>query len=904
MTRIWRSGLLFAISFLQTIFLYSQSRSSLLFADSLTASADSYFLYNLIGVRSTGRTVSLAIHPPAGWKLVGAPVRTNPANGDSLSYFPITLIRQSSASAEFTRVGLQVKLEGVDSNAFSVDSFFYIRANAVRQFSVSSPQSSINIFKDDKKVLLPVLIRNRGTTSENYHITVKSPTLTEALKYKVSLRPGVDSLCSFPFYISRAGWKGTQKVLVSVADETDIFYSIPFTVSSLQKDSKVHATPFADFPANLEVGIMLADKQLTYYGAARASWSFPEGNLDFSFRSKLYGFANTLERNYFSMQLNRKKLHLSLGQLSATQHFFSYGRGAKAVFTFSPSAELGTQIIFHTLPGVFTNNSFSVWYQKQKASRNRLYRIAANFDTPKGLQEYLFFHENEWVFKQKTRLTLMAAVGWEQFLRLLVSTDGKPALGGGYRFVRNGKLVEWISNWQQFPRFFPGIEKGLTNHQHQFRWIRKDSYIDLFYTYNRTVNSILTDTIYYTDAFRFNIEKGGIRMGYRKGQLDFSFSTGLLAQTGLAVSQLPRYQFGEVFFSLMTKTGSRFSFKSLFGYADNQQISSSVFISNTTISYQRKGSGIRAFFLQQPLLKDSTIKVLLRINRTLLVSPFISFKIGKQVGVNLRYSASKTRFDRGITSSAALNASWRQPATGWELAFSGTFPFSRSAAPSILGVNIPFFTISVKKALRVPLFLKKRYHRLSVVSYEDVNSNKHYDSTDRLLPGIKARVNKEDFMTGADGSFHWRNIDTGYYQVTLTNPAVYRGLLPPPDAELAFTLQADKKIMIPFSKSCVVSGVVRIELDDHSTQTVSPEHVLVKAIDSTGKEYATLTNEKGSYFINLPAGQYTVTLNPEAYHGTIKPVTLFFRVDLRQRQEEEVNFLLREKKRPVRLLKQ
>jgi hypothetical protein len=85
-------------------------------------------------------------------------------------------------------------------------------------------------------------------------------------------------------------------------------------------------------------------------------------------------------------------------------------------------------------------------------------------------------------------------------------------------------------------------------------------------------------------------------MGYRKDQLDFSLSTGLLEQTGLAVSQLPRYQFGEIFFSLMNKTGSRFSFKSLIGYADNQQISSSVFISNTTISYQRKGSGIRAFF--------------------------------------------------------------------------------------------------------------------------------------------------------------------------------------------------------------------------------------------------------------------------------------------------------------------
>lgn len=919
MSRIRQGIILLSLWFVSFQSLIGQSRPSFFFSDSLTATEDSYFIYNLIGVRCPGRAVSLSIRPPAGWKLVGTPFRDSPASSDSVSYFPIALMRQVGASADFTRVILHMQFSGAGSDTdsmdrsltssisasmnISIDTFFLIRASAIRQFAVSTPQNAIDVGEGEQKVFVPILIKNKGTTTEHYRIAITSSLLAAPLVYKVRLGPGIDSLCNIPVTIPRVASKGSQRLLARVSDETGTVYSLPITVSSLRENYKAHATPYTDFPAELETGIMLTDKQLTYFGAVKGSWSIPQGSVDFSFRSKQYGFANTLERNVFFLQAYRKGLNISFGQLSASQHFFSYGRGIKVVTKVSSSTELGAQMILRSLPGTFSNNFFSVWWQEQKSAKRFHYKVAANFDVKKGLNEYLFFHENEWVINQKMRLTLSAGLGWEQFLRIPVSTNGKPGLGGGYRFLRNGKRFEWISTWQHFPTFFPGIDKGLTNHQHQVRWLIKQTYVDLFYTNNFIVNTILTDTVYYTDAFRFNIKKIGIRTGYRNDQLDLSFSTGLLEQTGVAAAQLPRYQFGEVFFSFTTKEGGRFNIKSLMGYADNEQIDRPVFIHNTSFSYQRKGSGVRAFFLQQPVLKDSTIKVLLRMNQTLLIGPFVSFRLWKQVGVNLRYSVSKTRFDSKITSSASLNASWRQPSRGWELAFSGTFPFSRSMAPAMLGVNIPFFSLSIKKSLRVPILFKRRYHRLDVVAYEDANSNKNFDSGDRLLPGVKVRVNKEDFVTGIEGAFHWRNIDTGFYRLTVMNPSAHRGLLPPPDSALAFVFQSNKEIMIPFSKSCVVSGKVRIELDDHSTQVVSPEHILVKAIDSSGTEYSTLTDEQGSYFINLPAGLYTVTLNQEAFSGTIKPVTPFYRVDLRSRLEAEVIFLLREKKRPIRFLK-
>jgi hypothetical protein len=95
-----------------------------------------------------------------------------------------------------------------------------------------------------------------------------------------------------------------------------------------------------------------------------------------------------------------------------------------------------------------------------------------------------------------------------------------------------------------------------------------------------------------------------------------------------------------------------------------------------------------------------------------------------------------------------------------------------------------------------------------------------------------------------------------------------------------------------------------MSLDEYSTFKMDLSQILVKAIDSTGREFAALTNENGDYFINVPAGQYTVTLNPEAFTDSIRPVTLYQQIDLRNAVEATINFVLQERRRPMRLLKQ
>ena len=881
-----------------------QPGSTIFFKDSLSITEESYFLYNRIALRLNGLSATMQVQPPMGWKLLGTPLYSIAASSDSVSLISLTLIRQPGASAEFSPVRIRLESAVLSAQRSVLDTFFFIRAPAIHSFSVSVPQFAIEVPADAKKVVLPLKVWNKGTTFGQYRISLKTPFYEDPMLFTLRLHPGADSVVEYLMALPVGAMRNSPRLLFSVSDSTGMIQSVPISLTTPRNSSKAHASPFADFPTELETGVMMVDNQYSYYGAATASWSLKEGSVDLSFRSKLYGPLNTLERNVFTAQFNRKRWDLTLGQLNSIQHFFSYGRGLRALYRISPTYQLGAQAILHTVPATFTNNTFSVWLQRRTASASSVFRTVVNSDVKKGLDEYLLSFETAWQFDQATQVKLNVAAGWERFLRVPVITDGVIAPGGGYSVQRNGKNLEWSSSWQRFPASFPGVDKGLQTHLHQVRWVRKRGYLDLFYSYNSVISSLLTDTVYLSDVFRFNSEKSGIRFGRREKMLDFSLSTGWLRQTGVSAALLPSYNYAEIFFSSTSTLGRSVSVKSLLGYANDRLVSRPVFIYNTTISYRLKSSGLRAYFLQVPVLKDSAVKVVVRLNRALSVSPYVGFRLWKRVALQFRYNLSKTRFDDRINTSAGMTASWQQPQKGWQLSFSGTYPFSRSAAPGLLGTSFPFFNVSVKKSLRIPFPLKRRYHDLTVTTYADQNGNKRFDSLDQLLSGIGVTVGKDNFVTGPAGSFRFKNMDTGHYRISIGATGANRGWLPPSDNDLSLTMSSSQKVMIPFSKSCVITGCVRIELDAYSTQIIEPDHILVKATDSTGKEFSALTNAEGEYFINVPAGVYTVSLNPAAFTGSIRPVVLHQSVDLRITQEATVNFVLQEKRRSLRLLKQ
>ncbi|HBB58062.1 MAG TPA: hypothetical protein DCZ87_05245, partial [Chitinophagaceae bacterium] len=314
---------------LRSFFATAQQDHAISFSDSLTIAEHSYFLYNLVRVKSTGRFVTASVFPPTGWRLLGDTAITAPVNSDSVAYIPITLIKQTGASSIFHPVKLRVGIQGVNQ---MVDTFFFVRARAIDDFSVTTPQESIDILQDAKGVTVPLLIKNKGTTAGLYRVTVRQTGSSFDEHFMLRLPPGADSLlpCRIAVVLNR--WQGQQKLIIKVNDSTGIVQSLPLTLTRLNPTGKLHATRYGDFPAVVETGVMSVGKQFSYYGAFQGSIPLRQGGIDLNFRSKLYGMANTLERNVFMAHVRQGRWDVAVGQLSEIAHFFSYGRGLRAQY--------------------------------------------------------------------------------------------------------------------------------------------------------------------------------------------------------------------------------------------------------------------------------------------------------------------------------------------------------------------------------------------------------------------------------------------------------------------------------------------------------------------------------------------------------------------------------------------
>jgi hypothetical protein len=130
----------------------------------------------------------------------------------------------------------------------------------------------------------------------------------------------------------------------------------------------------------------------------------------------------------------------------------------------------------------------------------------------------------------------------------------------------------------------------------------------------------------------------------------------------------------------------------------------------------------------------------------------------------------------------------------------------------------------------------------------------------------------------------------------------YPGLIPPVRNTIVLGNQ-DKDILLPFRKERVVFGKVSIVADSYAGTKFSPDNVLVKAVDSTGKKFSTLTDSIGAFSLSLPAGRYTVSLNEEAFKGALRPMQASFIVDISMDFSSEVNFTLVQRKREIRMRK-
>lgn len=873
--------------------------SILQFSDSLQGGDSTALLHVKLKIHFTDTVdfnALLHIQPPNGWRLVGGSRIHLTNKVDSI--VRITLLQTRFATSKWSSVKVQL----YDSvNKQCLDTFFSIRAPWRADFQLISTDSLIEIADTTRFAAIRIRIINKGSVEGTYQVTIKRNAQVFSTIQLPLVLAGTDTTLYVPLLLPRTFQESQLRLQVYVVDNYAHSRTFPFSVVRRFSELKINASPYSLQNFTLESGLFLLEKKLYHFHEIRTVMQTREGGLHFSFRTRTFGQQLSVERNILTLDYEGKNVKLLVGQLSDNAHFFAYGRGLN--FQFNPTSRQawGGKLILRNDKTIYTNNSLQLFGRHQQRSIWFSHLLAFDLDRVRGTHGYLMYHELSWNQAQRISTKVNISAGIEEFKKINVFHNGDLGLGIGSALFLKLPHWEFGSDLQYCQKSYPGVNKGLRNYQLDARRIFKKFTAGVFYRYNYVSVPVLFDSVYIMDAFKFNMERMGLRYTVASNRSQISISGGAFRQTGLTAGQLSRYLFVDHTINWQFANKVRFQLSSLSGFSSREIAGKVIWFTNSSFDIKWQRAGFKGFFVRQPILRDSTVKTLIRNVETLLFSPYISLKLLKKVPISLRYSISKSVYDKAVLQGIGFSAQFKSNTNNWQIQCSGTVPLTPSLPNQSVLASYPYVSLSIQKSINVPAIFKKKYFTLRVVAFEDQNSSGVYDNGEPLLSGIRFAANNFRFLTDSVGSFAISNAPVGNYEIRAESGFSSKGLTVV-SAMTPVQLSTSQLIYIPFRKGHVISGSVKIDLDPFSRKRITPENILVNLTDQLGKKFTTLTDSTGRFFINLPAGKYTVSLNEAAFTGNIRPVVYTFQVDLLQNAFQTVEFELREKRREIRYL--
>ena len=246
---------------------------------------------------------------------------------------------------------------------------------------------------------------------------------------------------------------------------------------------------------------------------------------------------------------------------------------------------------------------------------------------------------------------------------------------------------------------------------------------------------------------------------------------------------------------------------------------------------------------------------------------------------------------------------------------SGRNPFEKISDDEL---NIGF---GIRKQFGIPIPGKK-FVSLHAVVFKDLNGNHKLDQNeegvDNMLVNVRAlelfnspddsssvkKETGEDFISNKKGEIIYENIPNGIYRIKCSS------LIPNGewfDAGVQdYTVDSKKTLYIPLTRGVRIKGSVLIERDKYSTQEIEVDlsRIRITAIDSSGKSYSVLTGAKGDFVINLPAGQYVLSINESAIGDNFTFIQNKIELDLSKNIENfSITFNAIERKRKIEIKK-
>ncbi len=869
--------------------------------DSVAVEENSYAFNNVSIYNSSSRplAVQLVVRSPEITSLITANIIDTELRPRENQLIPIRFtLATKTAALSWVPFIIDIRIPELNQ---VIHTQFYIRPKANVKWKAALKQPVAVFTENDKQVAFTVYLENTGNSPDTYSFDFRtSLSLNLAKKnYSVTLQPGEARTIPVQVLLSPNDIQQLKK------DEITIF------IKNTQGDTRMlnqqinrlgyiysgENYNYQKMPLTLELNMQnLAGEQPFAFLNVRGNLKLKnDRQLNVLLQTNNYYRHSAANTQKAAVEYVHGPWRLTGGSIIDFNHFLVDGTGLrlqyagaqhKAIEVMGAQSRIGNTRQFNvkfSLPVLKGVN----WQTNGFVNRDGLKKQSSS----------LLLNKLEWTIDKDTRLAVEGGTGLEKIARSKLDTS-LVAWQAGYHFETRKKHYQFTSTINRYSENFPGLNKGFHYQLHEARLLINNCFAGPYFEINkRAYNNTGDSLINY--LFNINNREYGLRFGWQRKRLSLVISPGLLKQVQDSTTALQSKMY-KLAVNLNWQITDRW-WLSAFSNAGRVTIPASTltnfnsFTNFVNIQNGRYGMQLRydkgpyyyyeiKEYLQSPVAYDR-----------LQVSPFIEIPWTRK---NIFYRLQGNYLNEQQTGVSFFllynNIQYSTPATGIDVGLTTQVNLSRK--------DDPLVNLTIRKRLQLPVIKNESSRSFKIVLYLDENNNNWPDEHLSWVSKARVLVNGELLQTNSKGELSFTNTDDKEFTIDFSQIAGLDGWMPKQGFRQTFRPGKEQKIyFFPFTHSSVITGKLVLLRDEQSSLTMPLDGIRIIAAAANGTVYNTLTNSKGEYTFNLPAGLYIVSVNEAVFDDTFKVTETSKAADLVNNQRLHLQFEIRQKKRVINI---
>lgn len=879
--------------------------------DTLVADNNRDFLYNNINITNlTNDSISIliTITMPEGWTLTTQKILTVSLGGNENTIVSLRVLPSKSISANWEKVNIEYRLnKGIET----LTDTFRVKVQEFTKFKARLPLPSMILGAFQKDITFPVYVKNTGNIPKNYTITYYNTLLNLNYKQPLHLNPQEDTTYKIPLRMNEGQWNMLRKeeIKVQVGVEDGDTRNLIQEISKIGYMLKEHSSAYQEMPLQLETGMTSqGPNSLQYYGALHGRLDLKERErLMFDVRSKTFAQGQFLDNDIYRIEYEGEKWGASAGNITQLADFVMDGYGANLTHKWNGQENRAT---LYSLIKSRTGDSKLIGGNAMLTLKEKVIlteSAVANFDKSNGINSYLVKQEAYSKLTEEISLRLIMGAGLEHITRQLAAgtKNGRPGTSLGYNFTWNNKHVNVTSNLVMNSNSYPGVFKGQRSQTHDIRGIYDRYFVGGFYEYNLRKQNIYVDTQLFSDVFNLKTSSYGAKAGISLKNSNLTFSVGKQRQQQSDSGTVPiyEYRFVNLSASVMLGQNSYININSYYGKGvlDGYEDTTGVNVMSNQGALQVYFAGLSARYDIGPYFYHEYLKYLLKPEeyRRIVLGPYAElnlFKHSLTIRSQMNYNKS---LPSNIESSNVLgNLTYHNFRRGFDFNLTGIMPLKQQNVQ-------PYITASLRIRLNVPFVAMRKYYQLKLVLFKDENTDGKLDDGEGPIAEQMLALNDNLFVSDGRGIVIFKNVEKKDFKADFGYTSKIKGWIPQGGTIQTFAVTGNKTIYIPYKKSKVLSGKLKVLLDKNSNLDFKAGNIKITATsnDSLRSSFSTLTDPEGEFYFNLPAGMYTVTISQVAFDDNFKPTEFAQQADLVNNDEKMLFFEIKQKRRAINIRK-